>query len=385
MFLNAVLERNPQLVETAFWLHQKGLIQPDTYILDLDTIASNGQHIKAEGDKHGIALYFMTKQLGRNPLVAKALMELGYSGAVAVDYREALTLAEAGIKVAHVGHLVQPPTHLIKKLLQMGPEVITVYSVEKAAAISAVAATLGITQPLMLRVTNEGDRLYPGQHGGFELAALGQSAEAISRLPNVTITGVTSFPCLTLDEETSTAVPTPNVATVLKAKALLEGLPGLTISQINIPSLSCTATMPLIAALGGTHAEPGHGLLGTTPLHAVSPQPEAPAIVYVSEISHRSGSTSYCFGGGHYRRSFMKNALVGSHLESAYRMEASAPSDENIDYYLSLLGQAEVGDTAVFSFRTQIFVTRSQVAVVEGLATGRPRLAGIYSHLGYPV
>ena len=44
-----------------------------------------------------------------------------------------------------------------------------------------------------------------------------------------------------------------------------------------------------------------------------------------------------------------------------------------------------MGDTAVFAFRTQIFVTRSQVALVEGIQPGRPSLKAIYDSLGKPL
>ncbi len=43
---------------------------------------------------------------------------------------------------------------------------------------------------------------------------------------------------------------------------------------------------------------------------------------------------------------------------------------------------ARIGDTAVLAFRTQIFVTRSNVAVVAGLSRGTPRLCGLYDALG---
>lgn len=60
---------------------------------------------------------------------------------------------------------------------------------------------------------------------------------------------------------------------------------------------------------------------------------------------------------------------------------------ENIDYYRLLqrpthAADVEVGDTAVLAFRTQIFVTRSTVAVVAGLSTGEPRLTGLYDAQG---
>lgn len=51
----------------------------------------------------------MTKQFGRNPLIAQAIVESGIEKAVAVDPWEALSLSKNGIKIGHVGHLVQIP------------------------------------------------------------------------------------------------------------------------------------------------------------------------------------------------------------------------------------------------------------------------------------
>ncbi len=42
-------------------------------------------------------------------------------------------------------------------------------------------------------------------------------------------------------------------------------------------------------------------------------------------------------------------------------------SDENIDYYLSTQKEHPIGSTVIAAFRTQIFVTRSDVAVVSGI------------------
>ena len=90
MFLDKVLENNRKLVECAFDMHRAGMILPDTYILDLDTIEANARAMKKTADENDIHLYFMLKQIGRNPLIAKKLMEIGFDGAVAVDYKEAL-------------------------------------------------------------------------------------------------------------------------------------------------------------------------------------------------------------------------------------------------------------------------------------------------------
>jgi len=41
MFLNALIERNPEFVQAAVQAHQAGLVPPNCYVLDLDTIEAN--------------------------------------------------------------------------------------------------------------------------------------------------------------------------------------------------------------------------------------------------------------------------------------------------------------------------------------------------------
>lgn len=385
MFLDVTARRNPKLIETAFQLHQKGLIEPDTYILDVDTLLFNATNMKKEADKYGIKLYFMTKQLGRNPYISKELMRLGFEGTVAVDYREADILYENGIKLGNVGHLVQIPSSKVYDMVKREPEVITVYSIEKAEEISRAAVKLGIVQNIMLRVIDKGDILYPAQYGGFYLQELTEKAEKIQKLPNVNIYGITSFPCFLYNEESKNIEKTKNVSTLMKAKSMLEEALNIKLQEINTPSATCTSSIKLISECGGTHGEPGHGLLGTTPLHAVKDEPEIPAIVYVSEISHNLGARSYCYGGGYYRRSHMKNALTGKDMRHAKKYAVQAPSLESIDYYFELEGNADIGDTVIMAYRTQIFVTRSRVAVVKGIQEGNPKIAGLYDSLGKPI
>lgn len=385
MFLDITQKRNPNLIKAAFYLHQNGFIQPDTYVIDLDHLMDNARHIKAAADQNGISLYFMSKQLGRNPLVCKALVDAGYAGAVTVDFREALTLIDQGIPLGHVGHLVQIPTHGIEKILQARPEVITVYSVEKAKQISDVACRLGLVQNIMLRVLDAGDTLYPEQYGGFYLEELAEKARLIESLPNIHIHGVTSFPCFLYDERKGSICPTHNVETLLKAQTILESSLSISLKQLNMPSASCAANMAAIALQGGTHAEPGHGLTGTTPYHAYQEGVEIPCIAYVSEISHQLKEASFCYGGGHYRRSHMEQALVGSSFETALKVKTLSPDVESIDYYMTLQTAANVGDTVVMSYRTQIFVTRSHVAVVAGIKENKPKLLGIFDSQGREV
>lgn len=382
MFLQTLMERNQPLAKLAINWQQEGVILPDTYLVDLDTITENALQIKQEADRYGIRNFFMLKQLGRNPLIAQTLTELGYEGAVCVDFREALTLIASGVPLGNVGHLVQIPRAALQTILEARPQIVTVYTVEKAREISDVCTRLGLTQKLMLRVIGPNDLLYPGQYGGFALDQLNQAVSQIEALPHVEIGGVCSFPCFLYDETARDILPTPNLETVLTAARLLRAS-GYQDLMVNTPSATCVRSIPKIAAAGGTHGEPGHGLTGTTPYHAAhSDAPERPAYVYVSEISHTLGDVSYCYGGGHYRRGHLQQALVGTRWEDAQLVPVTRPDDSSIDYHFELQARCPVSAAAIMAFRTQFFVTRSQVAVVRGLASGHPQLAGLYSSEG---
>ena len=69
-------------------------------------------------------------------------------------------------------------------------------------------------------------------------------------------------------------------------------------------------------------------------------------------------------------------------MADSRRLEVIPPSDESIDYHFGLSEECQAGETVVMAFRYQIFVTRSDVALVEGLSAGNPRIAGIYDSLG---
>jgi predicted amino acid racemase len=390
VFLTTTLKRNPELVDAAAEMHRAGELLPDTYVLDLEAVEVNARLLAEAADELGIELYFVCKQFGRNPLLIEAIAR-HIPLATAIDFREARTVMAAGARIGNLGHLVQIPESGIPEALAWEPRVTTVYSLEKARSISAAAKTLGKVQPILLRVVGDGDFFYPAQEGGIQLSRLTSVAQRISEdLAFVRIEGVTSFPCILFDWESKKFSPTPNLETVLEATRILEGC-GIPVSQVNIPSATCAATLPLLHELGATHAEPGHALTGTTPLHAHDPaQPEIPAMVYLSEVSHLlPDGRPVVFGGGFYPRARVRSAQVLSFdsREDAVRLDVEPASAENIDYYRTLVppereGAVRVGDTVVFSFRTQIFVTRSQVAVLSGLRTGTPKLEGIFDSLG---
>ena len=334
MFLDITIRRNINLIQTAIKLHQKGKIRPNTYVLDLDTIEKNAEKIKGEADKNNIKLYMMTKQIGRNPEVAKLISRVGIDKAVAVDPWEALTLAKNGVKIGNVGHLVQIPSKMLRDVIKCNPEVITVFTVEKAKEISQEAKKQGKIQDIILKVIDNKDLIYEGQTGGFKKGELIDSAKKIMEYSGVRIVGVTTFPCLLYDSQEKKVVKTPNVGTLLDSAKLLEEL-GIELEQINVPSANSVNSISIIKEVGGTHGEPGHAFTGTIPINAYIDQPEVPAMVYVSEISHCYEDKAYAYGGGYYRRGHIEKAIVGPNLEKGLDniLNVVDISPTNIDYY----------------------------------------------------
>ncbi|MFE9459570.1 YhfX family PLP-dependent enzyme [Streptomyces californicus] len=384
MFLDTVLTRNPALVDAATDLHRDGAIPPDTYVMDLDAVEANASLLAAEADRLGLGLWFVVKQFGRNPELIRAVAR-HIPRSAAIDAAEARTLRAAGALPGNLGHLVQIPRRALPELLSWRPECVTVYDLANARAVSDAARELGFVQDVLIRVEGAEGTVYPGQEGGVPLERLDAFAEAAEALPGIRIGGVTGFPCVLCDPESGLPAATATFDLVLKARDLLtaRGHRGL---RLSAPSATSAATLPLLAERGATHGEPGHALTGTTPLHAVDPsQPETPAYVYVSEVAHTlDDGRPALFGGGFYARSRIRSALLP---RAGLRLGVRDAPVENIDYYRLLDApppgaDVRVGDTALLAFRTQIFVTRSTVAVVSGLASGRPRLSGLYDAHG---
>ena len=114
MFLDVTLERNQDLLEIALYYHQKGIVPPNTYVIDSDAVRENAAILAKEAERQNIQLFFMTKQIGRNPLLARVIAEAGIPKAVAVDPWEAYKLAESGVQIGHIGHLVQIPKSMVE-------------------------------------------------------------------------------------------------------------------------------------------------------------------------------------------------------------------------------------------------------------------------------
>lgn len=379
MFLNMLRKRNPSLVRGAGHLHQKGAIPPNTYVVDLDSLEENVRFLSDTADEYGLTLYYMTKQLGRSGFIGNAIEQNGISKAVAVDIDEALNLNEAGCQIGNIGHLVQPgKTQWLKVLTSLQPEVVTLFSMDRARQLSEAALSLGKQQDVILRVISRDGFTYPGQYGGFDVDDLEEVVSELKRLQGIKIIGATSFPIFQLNQTKSDFEFTSNIHTLMTARNVLSQS-GLNVCHLNAPGSTSCQTIPLLKRYGITHGEPGHALTGTTPLHAYNDSLlEKPCIAYVSEISHMDDEHAYTIAGGFYARSNMEKALYGTTPAAIEQQETQtcAASIENIDYYGSLKRKQgmKTGDTVLYSFRTQIFVTRAHVAFVRNLDSLSPEI-----------
>lgn len=397
-FLEVTVERNPALIQSAVELYQEGEISANTVVVDLDAVERNAQIIVEAARKHGLKLYFMTKQFGRNPEMCNVIRRVGIESAVAVDLEDAQCLVRNGIPVGHVGHLVQIPKNDVGYVLEcVRPEVVTVFNLEKALHIGEEARKRGITQKILLRVVGQGDFFYPNQFGGIWEEEVRRVASEVCRFDSLKIAGVTSFPCFRFDLKTRRLEALPNLATLLRAAESLWKM-GIEVEQINAPGDNSALAMELIARSGATHVEPGHAFTGTTPWHAFENLPEIPAWVYVTEVAHVDGDRAYTIGGGlmsgdaplgvwsHLYHAHRLSALVGDSPDTILERRVSAIPAGYIDYYgelrLPRSMDVKVGDIAVYGLRNQVFVSRARVAVIRGVQSGVPEVVGIFDREG---
>lgn len=394
MFLQKTIERNPSLITTAVSLHQQGLIPANSYLIDLDTVKENARLIKGKADQLGLKVFAMTKQIGRNPAVMHTLMEAGIDSAVCVDMADARRCHAAGMKIGHLGHLVQVPFAEIKAAVAMRPQYWTVYSLQKAKDISD-AIPEGYTQNILLRVYADGDTFYTGHEGGFPACEIPSVIPEIEKLPGLHFAGLSTFPTQLFDPETQTVSHTHNYETLKKLKKDLEAM-GYQNLEINAPGTTSSHLFDEMAATGATQVEPGHGLTGSTPIHAIRNMAEKPGMVYVSEVSHIYKGRGYCYGGGMYIdpvfSDYPVKACVARNPDKAlsHTVLCDMPSPSAIDYYGILHAdlQIQINDTVVFGFRAQAFVTRAFVVPVSGISKGLPVVEGIYDsdgkRMGWP-
>ncbi|WP_027169517.1 alanine racemase [Mesorhizobium sp. WSM3224] len=393
MFLDLIRRRNPALVEQAIALHQIGKLPANTYVVDLDAVEANTRHIAEVAAKFRLKAYAMTKQIGRNASYCKAIMRGGITTSVAVDMECARATQRAGMGLGHLGHLVQVPRFEAEAAASMHPENWTVFSQEKAMEAGAASAKLGRTQSLLARIVADGDTFYRGHEGGFPADNIVAVADAFDSVAGARFGGIVTFPSQLFDPRSRKVKPTPNLSTLQRAaEALAKG--GRKDIEINTPGTTSAEILPMLAEAGATQIEPGHGLTGTTPLHAMEDLPELPAVIYLSEVSHLIGGEAFCFGGGLYIDpvfpDYQVRAIVSREptVSDAALAPVDIPVPASIDYYgmIDASGRVKprIGDSVVFGFRPQAFVTRAYVAGVAGLSRGEPVVETIHDALGRP-
>jgi predicted amino acid racemase len=382
VFLDTLLRRNPAFVSAAIELQQAGEIPAAAYVLDLDAVEGNARLIAAEAGRLGLDVFAMTKQVGRHPGLIAAVRRGGIEAGVAVDMGCVRALRAAGMPLGHVGHLVQVPAHAAAEAAAGAPANWTVFDETKAGEAAAAARACGREQHLLARLVAPGDTFYQGHEGGFAVGDVVQVADALDRLEGARFAGITTFPALLYDHDRREVAPTPNLATLERAAERLRDA-GRREIRVNAPGTTASGVLHMLADAGATQVEPGHGLTGTTPLHAVRDEPELPAALYIGEISHHHAGRAYCYGGGLYVDPvfppYRVQALVGrdGDLAAAVRVDADIPPPAAIDYYGMLHeppGGLPTGASAVFGFRIQAFHTRAPVVAIAGVAAGTPRV-----------
>lgn len=394
MFLDVLRRRNPAFIESAMVLHQQGLIPANAYVLDLDAVEANARKLKAEADKYGLKIFAMTKQVGRASSFCDAVRRGGIDRAVAVDMACARATSRAGLPVGHLGHLQQVARHeAMAAANRFRPDYWTVFNDVKASEAGAGARHAGYVQSLLARIVADGDTFYRGHEGGFAAEEVAAVADRLDAVEGGRFAGITTFPALLFDHERRKVLPTVNLATLTRARDALARA-GRHDIEVNAPGTTSSVLLQALAEAGATQCEPGNGLHGTTALHVMEDLPELPAVLYLTEVSHLHGGKAYCFGGGFYIDPIFPDyevkALVGSEpvTASAALRSVEVPPPAAIDYYAMIDAEGpqapKPGDTAVFGFRGQAFVTRAYVVGVSGISRGMPRVETIENSSGEP-
>jgi predicted amino acid racemase len=399
-FLDRTIAQNPELIRASVALHQAGELPSNTFVLDQDACHENMRMMKDEAERVGLSIYFMTKQHGRNPLIYGPGIEDGRASTVSVDIQCAKALHHNGLAIGHVGNLCQVPNGELDRVIgDMKPEVVSVFTVEKADAVSNAALRAERVQDILLRVRRPGDLFLPGMEGGFLIEELPDAVKRINGFGGVRIVGVSTFP--SMDYRHTEPVAAPNFETLRIAAAKLEEL-GVHVTQINAPGNTSTEVMTFMKENGATHVEPGSAVTGHSTYHLVRDDlAERPALVYLSEVSHFVDGNAWIFGGGFWvddppvpalaDMNARREAVVGrdGDLDRKARFLGTGGSASgsfgNLDYH-GLLDidrpEAAVGDSVVFGFRTQAFDSRANVAVVRNCAT-EPEVLGVFDVQGH--
>jgi predicted amino acid racemase len=404
--LAKTVDKNPDLIRAATIFHRSGEIPADTYVIDLDMVRRNSERLYREATKTGLMSYFCAKQFGRNPIVCKAIMNSGIQDAMAHDIEGAKNLHRHDIPVKHLGHFGQIPTSELRYVLErIRPDVITVFSVQKAKQISEMASKLQIHQRLLLKLVDDPRLELLMVGGGFTEEEAVHAARQIQSMENVKVAGTTTYPAFSFDISKKVYQTSTNFEAMMRTAQRLEDELGIRLEQINAAGQNCVENMELAASNGATHVEPGQSFIGTLSSFALLENPiELPAVVYVTEISHFFSNHALAFGDSYMTTvgfGSVKNermyeylhACVGNNPDELIRNVMPARpqhlphNDLGWFLYCCLVPgkdmHANVGDTVVLSFRPQVFRTpKGRVAVIDGIHKSKPRLLGLFDRSG---
>jgi predicted amino acid racemase len=396
--------RNPELVTAAADLHRRGVVPPDCYVADVDTIEANARLLYDALTAARLEFYFEAKQFGRCPPLCSMLQDIGFTRALAIDIEELYALERNGVAVGHAGHLGQIPAGDVAHVVgRTRPDVITVYSREKALEIAVAARAAGVVQRLTLRVNGPDDLVPVSIAGGLgedEALALARDLQGVE---GVALAGFTTYPVVRFDLALGDWVATENLATMLRMRGRMRDELGLELDHVNAAGNVCARTIGLIAEAGATHCEPGQAFVGGLVANGFRDEPEIPAMAYVSEVSHVVGGTAYI-----YAPSMVANNTIGIWNPLRYNMLSGALSRDGADpldvriqarpqhfeasdptaFMFNAIhprggAEARVSDTVVFGFRTQLYRTNgARLAAVAGIQRGEPRVLGFFDRNG---
>ena len=342
MFLDVLRRRNPAFLEAVFALHQAGELPAGAFAIDLDAVEGNARAIATEAARLGLDVLAMTKQVGRNPRLIAACRAGGIEACVAVDTACARAIGAAGGRLGHVGHLVQVPTAETAAIAALEPDLWTLYSLDRAREAAAAARDAGREQAVMARLTMPDGVFYLTQEGGFEAADVERVADALDALEGLRFAGLTTFPASLYDREARVVRPTPNLRALVAAAERLRAA-GRSV-RVNGPGTTSTATLAMLRDAGVDQVEPGHGLTGTTPAHALDDLPELPAVAYVSEVSHHVAVPGSMLSGrgNHYALEVKGDSMIDAGINDGdivvIREQNTA---ENGDIVVALVEEAE--------------------------------------------
>ena len=313
----------------------------------------------------------MTKQIGRNPDVSRAIRDPRHrptrsvwtSSAPSPPPRRPAASATSGTScrfpaTAHPRGRAAPAT--------TGRSSPTTKPGEAGAAARARRPR---AQTCSLRVARPGDRFYRGHEGGMPAQTTSWPSPTGSTRSPASVRRRHDLPGNALRPGVRHRRATPNLATLTDAKAALERA-GRTGVEVNAPGTTSTAIL-LDAGRGrcdpgraGSRAH-GHHAAGT-PWPTSSRSPPSPTS---AEVSHLWDGEAFVFGGGLYvdpvlgRTPTQRSCLPRGHgLADAIRVDVEMPAPEAIDYYAiqsPTTGRIAPGDTVLFGFRPQVFVTRA--------------------------